>query len=56
MSKFYLLSVLDKINSENIDTIDARKRAENSFMVNQLVKMFSYLDFADMHGKYVLIE
>jgi hypothetical protein len=43
---------IEHIESEE----DERLHLENLFIIEQLIKMFEYLDFSDVHGKKTLIK
>lgn len=57
----YLVNVLSTIkdydneiiNDDVDETSNHLKRLENTFVVKNLIKMMTFLDFSDSHGKYV---
>jgi len=53
----YVKSVIKKIDYERDEKAnDERLQIENSFTLRQLITMFDYIDYSDIHGKKILIN
>jgi condensin complex subunit 3 len=53
----YIGEVLKKFDAERIEfEKDDRHQLENVFTMKQLMNIFSYIDFSDLHGKKVLLS